>query len=272
MILVLHLYNHLGEIEQSYSGYFNEFTKKFNETDVLKEMYVAGYTDDVYTIILDEMNISRVEYYFAEMLSILEMPNKDEWIIELVPNSWKSDPKHVKGGKLKIPANMWYIGTINNDDSTFMVTDKVYDRAMPIDINDKGQAFKPEEVDAQDINYSYLNNLFETAMKENEISQDTLDKIEQMDDYVIRHFRIAFGNRIVSHMKKFVPVYVACGGDEIAGVDYFIAKKILRKFEQLNVAYIRDEIDPYIDFLDKTFGKNKMKECTEYLLRLKKLT
>lgn len=64
-------------------GYFNEFTKKFNETEVLKEMYMAGYTDDIYTVILDEMNISRVEYYFAEMLSILEMPNTDEWIVEL---------------------------------------------------------------------------------------------------------------------------------------------------------------------------------------------
>ena len=253
-------------------GYFNEFTKKFNETDVLKEMYMAGYTDDVYTIILDEMNISRVEYYFAEMLSILEMPNKDEWVIELVPNSWKTDPKHIIGGKLKIPPNMWYIGTINNDDSTFMVTDKVYDRAMPIDINDKGKVFEPIDTDAQDINYSYLDNLFRTAMEENPISQDTLDKIELMDDYVIQHFRIAFGNRIVTHMKKFVPVFVACGGDEIAGVDYFIAKKILRKFEQLNIAYIRDEIDPYVNFLDKTFGKNKMKECIEYLLRLKKLT
>ena len=40
-------------------GYFNEFTKKFNETEVLKELYLAGYTDDIYTIILDEMNISR---------------------------------------------------------------------------------------------------------------------------------------------------------------------------------------------------------------------
>ena len=253
-------------------GYFNEFTKKFNETEMLKEMYIAGYCDEVFTVILDEMNLSRVEYYFAEMLSILEMPNRAEWLIELVPNSWKTDPKHIKGGKIQVPANMWYIGTINNDDSTFMVTDKVYDRAMPIDINDKGKAFKPIDTEAQDINYSYLNNLFETAMQENQISQDTLDKIELMDDYVIRHFRIAFGNRIVSHMKKFVPVFVACGGDEIAGVDYFIAKKILRKFEQLNIAYIRDEIDPYVEFLDKTFGKNKMKECIEYLLRLKKLT
>ena len=253
-------------------GYFNEFTKKFNETEVLKELYQAGFTDDVYTVILDEMNISRVEYYFAEMLSILEMPNKDEWIIELVSSAWKTDPKHIIDGKIQIPANVWYIGTINNDDSTYMVTDKVYDRAMPIDINDKGKVFDPIDTEALDINYSYLDSLFKSAMENNQISKATLDKIEDMDDYVIKHFRIAFGNRIVAHMKKFVPVYVACGGDEVSGVDYFIARKILRKFEQLNVSYIRDEIDGYIDYLNKTFGKDKMKECIDYLLRLKKLT
>lgn len=252
-------------------GYFNEFTKRFNETEVLKEMYIAGYTDDIYTVILDEMNISRVEYYFAEMLSILEMPNKSEWIVEIVPSAWKSDPIHLKEGKLQIPANMWYIGTINNDDSTFMVTDKVYDRAMPIDINDKGEAFDPIDTPAQDINYSYLDNLFQTAIKDNQISEDTLNKIEKMDNYVIKHFRIAFGNRIVAHMKKFVPVFVACGGTEVDGVDYFIARKILRKFEQLNVAYIRDEIDGFVKFLNDEFGEGKMAECIEYLLRLKKL-
>ncbi len=253
-------------------GYFNEFTKKFNETEVLKTMYEASYTDDVFTIILDEMNISRVEYYFAEMLSILEMPNKDEWIVELVSSGWDNDPKKIKEGKLKIAPNIWYIGTINNDDSTFMVTDKVYDRAMPIDINDKGEVFEPIETEAQDVNYSYLDKLFTDAINDNPISEETLNKIEEMDNYVIKHFRIAFGNRIVAHMKKFVPVYVACGGDEVDGVDYFIARKILRKFEQLNVSYIRDEIDGFIEFLDKTFGKGKMKECEEYLLRLKKLT
>ena len=253
-------------------GYFNEFTKKFNETDVLKEIYTAGYTDDIYTVILDEMNISRVEYYFAEMLSILEMPNRDEWIVELVSSSWDSDPRNVIGGKLKIAPNVWYIGTINNDDSTFMVTDKVYDRAMPIDINEKGQTFDAKDIPAQHINYTYLNSLFENAMNTYSISDETLKKIEEMDDYVIQHFRIAFGNRIVSHMKKFVPVYMACGGDEIDGVDYFVARKILRKFEQLNISYIRDEVDGYVDFLNKTFGKDKMKESIEYLLRLKKNT
>ena len=252
-------------------GYFNEFTKKFNETELLKEMYIADYTDDVYTVILDEMNLSRVEYYFAEMLSILEMPDKKEWIIEIVPNTWKSDPKKLMHGKIQVPPNMWYIGTINNDDSTFAVTDKVYDRAMPIDINDKGEPFTPDDVDAMNVNYSYLDGLFTDAMANFAISQETLDKIEKMDDFVIKHFRVAFGNRIVAHMKKFVPVYVACGGTEVEGVDYFLAKKILRKFEQLNMALIRDEIDGYIKFLDETFGKGSMKECIEYMQRLKKM-
>ena len=253
-------------------GYFNEFTKKFNESDILKEIYEAGYSDDIHTIILDEMNISRVEYYFAEMLSILEMPNKDEWIVEVVSSAWSSDPVRLKNGKLQIPPNVWYIGTINNDDSTFMVTDKVYDRAMPIDINDKGQVFEPVETESQDINYSYLDNLFQEAIKGNEMSEEILKKVDEMDDYVIKHFRIAFGNRIVAHMKKFVPVYVGCGGEEVDGVDYFIARKILRKFEQLNISFIRDEIDGFIEFLNKTFGKDKMKECIDYLTRLKKMS
>ena len=251
-------------------GYFNEFTRKFNETDVLREIYLANYTDDIYTIILDEMNIARVEYYFAEMLSILEMPDKNEWIVELVSSAWDSDPKKIQRGKLKIAPNVWYIGTINNDDSTFMVTDKVYDRAMPIDINEKGQVFKPKDVSAQKINYSYVSKLFEDGMNAHFISNDNLKKIEDMDNYVIQHFRIAFGNRIVMHMQKFVPIYMASGGDEVAGIDYFVARKIIRKFEQLNISYIRDEVDGFIDFLNTTFGQDKMKECIEYLVRLKK--
>ncbi|MDD3453839.1 MAG: hypothetical protein PHN42_06175 [Bacilli bacterium] len=252
-------------------GYFNEFTKKFNETEVLKKMYEAGYNDDVYVTVLDEMNISRVEYYFAEMLSILEMPSRDEWLIELVPSVWDTDPKRLKNGKLVIPGNMWYIGTINNDDSTFAVTDKVYDRAMPIDINDKGKIFTPTDTPAMNINNTYLENLFKTAIEKNKMSDKMKDQIEKMDNYVIQHFRIAFGNRIVKHMNDFVPVYVECGGAEVDGVDYFIARKILRKFEQLNLSYIRDEIDGFIKFLDDEFGKEHFNESKEYLLRLKKM-
>lgn len=251
-------------------GYFNEFTKKFNETDVLAELYIAGHDDDVHTIILDEMNIARVEYYFAEMLSILEMPSRDEWIIELVTNSWPDDPKRIVNGKLKLPGNLWYIGTINNDDSTFMVTDKVYDRAMPIDINTKVDPFKCREQEAIDINSSYLESLFKTAIETKPVSAKNLEKIKIMDEYVIKHFRIAFGNRIMKQLNTFVPVYMACGGKEIDGIDYFLARKVFRKFDQLNIMLIRDEIDPFIDYLDKEFGEKAMKECIDYFERLKK--
>ena len=253
-------------------GYLNEFTKKFNETDFLSYLYTAGYTDEIYTVILDEMNLARVEYYFAEMLSILEMHDTKEWKIEIVQSSWPSDPKKLDHGKLQIPPNCWYIGTINNDDSTFMVTDKVYDRAMPIDINEKGVAFDAKPTEALDVNFSYLDKTFNKAMEDHAMSSDMLQKIEEMDDYTIKHFRVAFGNRIVKHMRKFVPVYVACGGDQTEAVDYFMAKKVLRKFEALNLALIRDEIDGYIKFLDDTFGKDSMKECIEFLLRLKKMS
>ena len=135
---------------------------------------------------------------------------------------------------------MWYIGTINNDDSTFMITDKVYDRAMPIAIDDKCEEFEAPDTDKIKTSYKYLESLFEKASAEHPVSQE------------------------------FVPAFVACGGEEVAGIDYLIAHKILRKFEQLNLAYIKDEIDGLINYFDKLFGAGKTPECKAYLLRLKK--
>ncbi len=252
-------------------GYFNEFTKRFNETEVLKKMYEATYNEDIYLTILDEMNIARVEYYFAEMLSILEMPSRDEWVVDLVPNMWPSDPKNIKEGKLHLPDNMWYIGTCNNDDSTFAVTDKVYDRAMSIDINEKGHPFDAPDTGPLNLSYKHLEAMFEEAFEKNQVSEENLDKIAALDDYVIEHFRIAFGNRIVKQLKKYVPAYVACGGTEIDGIDYVLCHKIFRKFSSLNLSFVRDEIPGLITYLDKMFGKENMGECKDFLRRLHKL-
>ena len=256
--------------KSDFLGYFNEFTKKFNETRALTEIYKAGFDDDVHTIILDEMNLARVEYYFADLLSILEMPSRDEWLVDIVSSPWPKDPKKLEKGKLRLPGNLWYIGTINNDDSTFMVTDKVYDRAMPIDINTKVSPFKCKEQEAVDINSSYLESLFKEAVEKYPLTDKGLSQVTQIDDYVIEHFRIAFGNRIMKQLADFVPVYVACGGKEIEAIDYFIAKKILRKFDQLSAVLIRDEIDPFISYLNKNYGKGVMKECIMHLENIKK--
>ena len=44
-------------------------------------------------------------------------------------------------------------------------------------------------------------------------------------------FKLSFGNRIMKQMYDFIPVYVACGGTELGGMDYIIARKVLKKFE-----------------------------------------
>ena len=252
-------------------GYFNEFTKRFNETELLRAMYEATYNDNVYVIVLDEMNIARVEYYFAEMLSILEMPDCDEWVISMVPNVWPDDPKHFDQGNFKIPPNMWYIGTANNDDSTFAIADKVYDRAMPIDIDSKGTPFDAPDTPPVQINYHYLESLFDNAKKQYPVSQELIDKLNKLDDYVIEHFRIAFGNRIMRQVMSFTPCYVARGGKEIDGLDYVLARKIFRKFESLNLSYIRDEIDGLVAYMDHLYGRENMGESKAYLHRLQKL-
>ncbi len=252
-------------------GYFNEFTKRFNETEVLKKMYEATWNDQIYLTVLDEMNIARVEYYFAEMLSILEMPSRDEWIVDLVPSGWANDPKHIDKGRFRLPQNMWFIGTANNDDSTFAISDKVYDRAMPININSKGVPFDAPWADNIFISYKHLEAMFKESQEVYKVSQDILDKVNKLDDYVIEHFRLAFGNRIVKQLKEFVPSYVGCGGTEIDGLDYVLCNKIFRKFESLNLSYIRDEIDGLILYLSELFGEENMQESKEYINRLKKL-
>ena len=252
-------------------GFFNEFTKKFNETEVLRRIYEASYNDDINIIILDEMNIARVEYYFAEMLSILEMPNPQEWKIEIVPSTWPGDPQHLVDGRLTIPQNVWYIGTANNDDSTFAISDKVYDRALVVNLDSKGIAFDAPVTKPKCISYSYVEELYKKAIEDYPVSEDVLQKISSLDVYVIEKFRVAFGNRIIKQLKMFVPVYVACGGTELEGLDYILATKVFRKFEGLNLSLIRDEIRGLILFMDKLFGKGEMKECIAYLQRLQKM-
>ncbi|MGM9631770.1 MAG: hypothetical protein ACI3XL_01590 [Eubacteriales bacterium] len=252
-------------------GYFNEFTKKFNETEVLKRIYEASYNDDINIIVLDEMNIARVEYYFAEMLSVLEMPDPSEWKLNLVTATWPNDPKHLENGNLSIPQNVWYIGTANNDDSTFAVSDKVYDRALVINLDTKGVAFEAPVTESKSISYSYVADLYEKAIEQYPVSEENHDKIQKLDMYVIQKFRVAFGNRIIKQLDKFVPVYVACGGDEIEAIDYLLATKVFRKFESLNLSLIRDEIKGLKDYLDTLFGKGRMEVCIEYLNRLQKM-
>ena len=92
--------------------------------------------------------------------------------------------------------------------------------------------------------------------------------MNKLDSYLQTRFKLAFGNRIMKQMYDFVPVYVACGGKELDGLDYIVARKVLKKFESLNVTFVRDEIKGLIEYIEKTFGKSNMEDSRNYLLRI----
>ena len=251
-------------------GYFNEFTKRYSETEFLRSIYEANYYRDPHLVILDEMNIARVEYYFAEMLSILEMPRQEEWKVDIVTAVWDNDPCLIEGGNVQIPNNVWFVGTINNDDSTFAVADKVYDRAIPIDLDSRADAFECEMTPPIYVSTDRLNALFDEAKQLYPVSQASLEKLEVLNAYLIKTFRLAFGNRIMKQIRDFVPCFIACGGTEIQAIDFIVAKKVLRKFESLSLGFMRDELTKFNSYLDKLFGKNTMVICKAYVELLKK--
>ena len=252
-------------------GYFNEFSKRFNETEFLRALYEANYRPDPTLIVLDEMNLARIEYYFAEMLSVLEMPNKDEWVLDLVPTAWDGDPAKMEGGKIHVADSTWFIGTANNDDSTFTITDKVYDRAMPIELNERADAFECEVQPHCNVTAEHLEYLFQKAQVDYPISNELMDKMQKLDNYLITRFKLSFGNRIMKQLYDFIPVYVACGGTELGGMDYIVARKVLKKFESMNVTFVRDEITGLITYIDKLFGKAEMQDSKAYLRRIQNL-
>ena len=250
-------------------GYYNEFTRRFNETDLLKKMYEANYSRDIYITVLDEMNIARVEYYFAEFLSLLELPDPNERNLVVVTGYRPGDPEQLDDGHIRLPANMWFIGTANNDDSTFAISDKVYDRAMIMDLDSKAEEFSAENVSRVHITAERFCALGEAAQREYEITRRNLHRLEKLDEFMKENFRITFGNRIMKQIRTYVPVYIACGGEELEALDDILAKKVMRKLGMQNPVYIRNQADRFCRYMDELFGEDGLKQCKAVVQRLK---
>ena len=251
-------------------GYYNEFTKKFNETLLLEKMYEANYSADMYITVLDELNIARVEYYFAEFLSLLELPDPEERYIDVVSDRWETDPAQLKDGRIKLPANMWFIGTANNDDSTFAISDKVYDRAMILDLDTKCERFIAPRTEKTHISAKQFEGLVREAVEEYEISARNKKRLEELDKYLIDHFHITFGNRIMKQINMYIPVYISCGGDELDALDDILSKKVIRKLETQNPIYLRNAAEGLVSYLNELFGTDKMLLCKEHIKKLQR--
>lgn len=111
-------------------GFWNPIFDRYERTDLIDLLLRAA--DDLehpYFVILDEMNLARVEYYFSDFLSAMEsgeaIPlHSDDALDETVPAS------------LRLPPNVFVVGTVNVDETTHAFSPKVLDRASVIEFND----------------------------------------------------------------------------------------------------------------------------------------
>jgi MoxR-like ATPase len=115
-------------------GYYNALTERFQPTPTLR-MLLRAAADPAhpYFICLDEMNLARPEYYLAPILSALETA---EHLLDLgVPGATvEAVTGETLRNPLRLPLNVHFIGTVNVDESTFALSDKLLDRANVIEL------------------------------------------------------------------------------------------------------------------------------------------
>lgn len=253
-------------------GYFNDFSKAYSETEFLTSLYHANYNPDmIHMFVLDEMNISRVEYYFADFLSVLEYP-EEEWKIKIMQLPYNFiPPAKLDDGVIQIPNNVYFVGTANKDDSTFTITDKVYDRAITIDFDNRNDAFNVNG-DASTINLSRsaLAKLYQEAKnnKSYQMTDNDYQKFQTISDYIYDQFDITFGNRILNQISELVPVFVSCGGTKEEALDFLLSRKVISKIEGRFEEYVKNALRELLNLIHKTYGKDVLKHSEKTIQNL----
>lgn len=244
--------------KSSILGYFNDFSKTYNETDFLLNLYEANYNlDQINIFVLDEMNISRVEYYFADFLSVLEYPS-DQWKLRIIQLPYGFvPPARLDNGFINIPTNSYFIGTANKDDSTFSISDKVYDRANTIFFDKRNEYFEVNgDGDMIQLSNSKLQSLFSEALSVNnyKLNKNDLSKFNKISDFIYDNFDVTFGNRILNQMETIVPIYVATGGKKEEALDFILSRKIINKLDGRFEEYIKPSLKKLLDLMHEVYG------------------
>ncbi|MGA9381225.1 MAG: tetratricopeptide repeat protein [Phormidium sp.] len=187
-------------------GYINPISGEYHYTafsrflEKVAEEYKKSQTENrtpvPYHLVLDEMNLARVEYYFAKFLSAMEVRMREEIAeIELAPDQ-----------KVLLPPNLYFIGTVNMDETTHGFADKVYDRAQLIEL----------EVSRDDL-YKYLGEV-----EYRDILMQIWDEVHEVAPFA---FRIM--NEITTYVKEAKLLDISWENS----LDEQLLQKILPKFK-----------------------------------------
>jgi len=157
-----------------------------------------------YFICLDEMNLARVEYYLSEYLSIIESRELDE------NNNIKTDRLFSQGylaegneyANLRIPENIYIVGTVNMDDTTFAFSRKVLDRANTIEFSDvdlDALDFGNEECESINVDNDFFKTSFLTIKdalnSDDEFVRLTNNKVKEINE-ILEQGNKNFGYRV----------------------------------------------------------------------------
>lgn len=116
-------------------GYYDVIISRYVVPPFLRSVLTALSNPSVPVFVcIDEMNIARVEYYFADILSALESRR---------PIDLHNNPQGYEGTNgeqiphvVSVPSNLYIVGTVNVDETTHRISDKVFDRANTISLED----------------------------------------------------------------------------------------------------------------------------------------
>lgn len=269
----------LVEVESSWRdknellGYYNEFSKNFTPKKFTQCLYKAKLNNEILTfIVLDEMNLSRIEYYFSDFLSLMEN-EEDKREIKLLniklARMEDENPVEYKclenGHTLKIPNNVYFIGTANRDESTFAISDKVYDRAQTMNFNKRAPKVRnfSQPISQRFLSNESLQKLFKTAIATGRYEAED-DQVVKGVEKLLAPYNISFGNRILKQMEDFVKIYTACFADRESVKRDAVEKILLSKV----VAKLENKVVENKEQLALEFDRLNLKACAEFIRKL----
>ncbi|CAI8734137.1 MULTISPECIES: MrcB family domain-containing protein [Bacillus] len=162
-------------------GYVN-IKGEFQERPLIQVLEKAAENPDKpYFVVLDEMNLARVEYYFSDFLSVIE---SRKWEGREIVTSAVL-PESIVGKRITIPSNVYVIGTVNMDETTHPLSKKVLDRANTIEFNQvKLDSFEflmdAEEVQAKRVSNNSLTATFLHLKECFQLNKDLVKKVSHI--------------------------------------------------------------------------------------------
>lgn len=193
-------------------GAFNSLTGLFEPAPCgLVERLIAANADHeqgrggIHLICLDEMNLARVEHYFAQFLSVLELPVEDRKITLMSGALGRAEDPFWPHRRLAIPPNVRFVGTVNVDETTHFFSPKIIDRASLLTLEAPDIESIPQPVDRgraaglATVTASEYEGWIRSPSEAPRAHAFLLDI-----DTRLREHRLGLGHRILNRMLRFV--------------------------------------------------------------------